>query len=162
MTKAIILGIGAALALPVASFAQPAAQDWEVILGGNGAADHDFDNGSAGASLSLGYFLNDNFEIGARQSFGGIGNSGWTGATRAFADYNFHLDKLVPFIGANIGYAYQHKGTDSWNFAPEAGLKYYVQSKAFLFGMTEYQMPFRGKTFKDGAWIFSLGIGVDL
>jgi outer membrane scaffolding protein for murein synthesis (MipA/OmpV family) len=163
MTKAKILVLGAALALPLASFAQPAAQDWEIIIGGQGGASSaDFDNSSFGANLSLGYFLNDNVEVGARQSFGNIGNSNWNGATRGFLDYNIHLDKFVPFIGANIGYSYYHGGTDSWSFGPEAGLKYYVQSKAFLFGMAEYDMPFRGRTFKDGNWIFSLGIGVDL
>ena len=163
MSKAKVFGFAAALALPAAVYAQPAAQDWEVILGGTGQAKSDFDNGAFGASLSLGYFLNDNVDVGVRQSLGYASSGRWAGSTRAFVDYDILLDKLVPFIGANLGYAYGNRGTsDQWGFGPEAGLKYYLQTKAFLFGMAEYQMPFQGRTFHDGNWQFSVGIGVDL
>jgi hypothetical protein len=163
MSKMKVLSLAAALALPLAVNAQPAAQDWEVILGGNGSATSDFDGGQFGATMALGYYLNDNLEVAFRQSLGYQTSGRWVGSTRAAVDYNIIMDKFVPFIGGNLGYAYGNRGvTDSWGFGPEAGIKYYLQSKAFLFGMAEYQMPFKGKTFKDGNWQFTLGLGVNL
>ena len=170
MLKAKVLGLAAATLLPLAVNAQPAAQDWELTLGGNGQFQNDFkgspqsgSGGAAGVGLSVGYYLNDNLEVAARQILN-YGTQGvWAGSTRAAVDYNFLMDKLVPFVGAEIGYTYgNHNVDDTWNFGPEAGVKYYLQSKAFIFGMAEYQMPFQGKTFKEGSWVFTLGLGVNL
>jgi hypothetical protein len=170
MLKVKVLSLAAVLLLPFAVNAQPAAQDWEVTLGGGGQFQSDFKGsprsgpgGGFGAQLGLGYYLNDNLEVGARQALNYVSNGTWTGATRAAVDYNFLMDKLVPFIGGEIGYAYGNKGQkDSWGFGPEAGVKYYIQSKAFIFGMAEYQMPFQGKTFKEGTWNLTVGLGLDL
>ena len=159
------------LALPFAANAQPAAHDWELTLGGTGQATTEFraddagnPGGSFGASMSLGYYLNDNLEVAVRQNLGYATSGSWAGATRAAVDYNFILDKLVPFVGGNIGYAYGNKGrTDSWAAAAEGGVKYYLQDKAFIFGMVEYSIPFKGDNqFNDGNWIFTLGLGVNL
>jgi hypothetical protein len=159
------------MTLPFAANAQPAAQDWEIILGGNGQATTEFKRDAAGnpggqfgATLSLGYYLNDNLELAARQSLAYATSGTWVGYTRAAIDYNFQMDKLVPFLGVNVGYNYGNKGrTDSWGAAPEAGIKYYLQDKAFLFGMAEYSVPFRGRgPLDDGTWIFTLGLGVNL
>lgn len=169
MSKVKALGL-AALALPIVANAQPAAGDWDLSLGGTGRAQSDFKGspatgpGSAfGAQLSLGYFINENVEIVGRQALGYASNGTWSGATRAAVDYNILMDKLVPFVGVNVGYFYGNRGQlDSWAFAPEAGIKYYMQDKAYLFGMAEYQMPFRGKTFKNGMWQMTVGIGLNL
>ena len=170
MVNVKVLGLAAAMLAPLAVNAQPAAQDWEITLGGNGTFQSDFkgsprsgQGGNFGANLGLGYYINDNVDIAVRQSLGYGTRGTWVGATRAAVDYNIVMDKLVPFIGAELGYAYGNKGVvDSWGFGPEAGIKYYLQSKAFIFGMAEYQMPFRGKTFANGTWQLALGLGVDL
>lgn len=172
MTKVKVLSL-AALALPLAANAQPAAQDWDVSLSGAGMAQNDFkgsprsgSSGNFGAQLSLGYFVNDNVEVAVRQSlFYASSTVGalWNGNTQAAIDYNLHMDKFVPFVGANLGYGYGNKGfTDTWNFGPEAGIKWYLQEKAYMFGMAEYLMPFKGKTFNNGSWAFTLGVGMNL
>ena len=165
-----VLSLAAVLAAPFAVNAQPAAQDWEVTLGGGGQFQSDFKGsprsgpgGSLGAQLGLGYYLNDNLEGVFRQSLNYVSNGTWAGSTTAAVDYNILMDKLVPFIGANIGYAYGNRGiNDRWGFGPEAGIKYYLQSKAFIFGMAQYEMPFQGKTFKEGTWNLTLGLGLNL
>jgi hypothetical protein len=171
MLKVKVLSLAAVLLSALAVNAQPAAQDWEITLGGGGQFQSDFKGskrtgapgGSFGAQLGLGYYLNDNLELAVRQALNYGTRGTWTGATRGAVDYNFLMDKLVPFIGAEIGYAYGNKGVpDNWGFGPEAGLKYYLQSKAFVFGMAEYQMPFQGKTLKEGTWNLTVGLGVDL
>ena len=74
-----------------------------------------------------------------------------------------NVDRLVPFVGGNLGYQYGNRGRDdTWGFGPEAGIKYYLQEKAFIFGMAEYRMPFQGKTFKEGFWNLTLGLGLNL
>jgi hypothetical protein len=158
------------LALPFAANAQPAAHDWEIILGGNGQATTEFrgdgvnPGGQFGATLSLGYYLDDHSEISLRQSLSYATSGSSAGYTRLAYDYNFLMDKLVPFVGVNVGFAYGNRGrTDSWAFAPEAGIKYYLQDKAFLFGMAEYAVPFRGRgPLDDGTWVFTLGLGMNL
>jgi hypothetical protein len=170
-SKVKTLVLAGLISLPFVANAQPAAKDWEIILGGNGQATTEFrrDNagnpgGQFGATLSLGYYINDNLEIALRQSLGYATSGSWTGYTRAAVDYNFLMDKFVPFLGVNIGYSYANRGrTDSWAAAPEAGIKYYLQDKAFLFGMGEYAVPFRGKgPWDDGTWVFTLGLGINL
>ena len=162
MSKIKVLSLAALFALSLAVNAQPAAQDWEVILGGNVQAKSDFGTGGFGATLSLGYYLNENMEGVIRQSLNYAGKQA-TGATRVGFDYNLIMDKLVPFIGANVGFNYgNNRYPETWGFGPEVGLKYYLQSKAFLFGMAEFQMPFEKRTFHDGNWLFTLGLGVDL
>lgn len=170
MLNVKVLGLAAAMLTPLAVNAQPAAQDWELTLGGQGQFQSDFKGsprsgpgGAFGAQLGLGYYLNDNIDVGVRQALNYVSNGTWAGATRAFVDYNILMDRLVPFIGGNIGYQYGNKGIeDRWGFGPEAGVKYYLQEKAFIFGMAEYRMPFQGKTFKEGFWNLTLGLGLNL
>ena len=170
MLKVKVLSLAAAMLLPLAVNAQPAAQDWELTLGGSGRFQNDFKGsprsgagGNAGVDFGIGYYLNDNLEVGARQSLQYATTGSWAGETRAFVDYNFLMDRLVPFIGGNVGYQYgNRRRDDTWGFGPEGGIKYYIQEKAFIFGMAEYRMPFQGKTFKQGFWNMTLGIGLNL
>jgi hypothetical protein len=170
-SKLKVLILAAFMTLPFVANAQPAAHDWEIILGGTGQATSDFRapaagtaGGTFGASLSLGYYLNDNLEAAVRQFVGYQTSGAFAGSTRLALDYNIMMDKLVPFIGVNAGYAYGNKNQlDSWIFSPEAGFKYYLQSKAFLFGMGEYQIPTRGRdAIGNGNWVFTLGIGLNM
>ena len=170
MLKVKVLSLAAAMLLPLAVNAQPAAQDWEVTLGGGGQFQSDFKGsprsgpgGAFGAQLGLGYYINDNIDVGVRQALNYVSNGTWSGATRAFVDYNILMDRLVPFVGGNIGYQYGNRNIDdTWGFGPEGGIKYYLQEKAFIFGMAEYRMPFQGKSFKEGFWNLTLGLGLNL
>lgn len=172
MSKVKLLVLAGLTALSISAYAQPAAHDWEVILGGSGQGTTEFrrdpasgqPGGAFGATLSLGYYLNPNLELAVRQSLQYSTAGAWAGATRGAVDYNFLFGKFVPFVGANIGYNYYNKHReDSWGAAPEAGIKYYLQDKAFLFGMAEYSIPFHGAgPWDDGTWIFTLGLGVNL
>lgn len=171
MSKLKLLVLAGLTALSITAYAQPAAHDWEVILGGSGQGTTEFRRdksgnagGSFGATLSLGYYLNENLEVSARQSLQYITSGSWAGYTRAAVDYNFIMGKFVPFLGGNLGYSYYNKHRDdTWGIAPEGGIKYYLQDKAFLFGMAEYSVPFRGKgPWDDGTWNFTLGLGLNL
>ena len=122
--KALVLA-GLA-ALPIMVNAQPATHDWEVILGGSGTANTEFrregstPGGSFGASLSLGYYLSENLEVVGRQTIQYNTSGMWNGVTGAALDYNFRLDKLVPFVGANVSYLYGNRGyDDTWSAGPE-------------------------------------------
>ncbi len=140
--------------------------DWEFILVGSGTSDNDFDATVFSASGSLGYFLTDSFELGARQTVG-ISESDGTdinGGTRIFADLHIPFDGIVPFIGVNIGYLYGDNIDDTFIAGPEAGLKWFVNSTTFLFGQVEYSFLFDDtddvdSNFDDGAFFYSLGIG---
>jgi hypothetical protein len=170
-SKLKVLIVAGLMALPfAAAHAQPAAHDWEVEIAGAGRAAVDFKKsggvpgGQFGASLSLGYYVNDNVEVSARQFIGYATSGNLGGSTTVALDYNFLMDKLVPFIGVNTGYSYANRGgIDSWVLGPEAGVKYYLQSKAFIFGRGEYQIPSRGRdALGNGNWVFTLGIGVNM
>jgi len=82
------------------------------------------------------------------------------------ADYNFDFGKWVPFAGANFGYSYGNHGyEDTFEVAPEAGLKYFLNTTTFVFGLAEYEIFFRnghGADFDRGSWVYSLGLGVRL
>src|SRR3954465_2937255 len=101
MLNVKVLGLAAALLLPLAVNAQPAAQDWEVTLGGGGQFQSDFKGsprggpgGSFGAQLGLGYYLSDNLEVGIRQALNCVSNGTWAGATREGGQYNLPMDKF--------------------------------------------------------------------
>ena len=160
----------AALALvlvPAVSQAQFRQGDWELTLSAQANNGPDFDGVSAGAQGSLGYFLADQLEISLRQSltytdFGP--GSAWNGTTRAALDFHFDRGRLQPFVGANIGYVYGQSVTDTWEAAPEAGVKYFVNSTTFLQFLVEYEFFFnKGSSisgaFSDGQFIYTLGIG---
>jgi outer membrane protein W len=145
--------------------AQPKAGDWEFTLGGSGYADNDFDTGAWALNGSVGYFINDNFETSLRQGLGYTSTpERWRGNTRVAADWHFHLDRFVPFVGANIGYIYGDDFDDRWAAAPEVGVKIYVHEKTFLFALGEYQFFFQkardiDNRLKDGQFVLSVGVG---
>ncbi len=159
----VILAVGL---LPAVAQAQFHAGDKELTLGGTGANGNEFNGVTAAANGSLGYFFTDQLELSVRQSvsYTDLGARSLNGSTRVAADFHFDLGTLVPYIGANIGFVYGDSVNDTWEAAPEAGLKWFVNSTTFIFGQAEYQFFFDkgskvGDSFSDGQFVYSLGIG---
>ena len=120
-----------------------------------------------GANGSIGYFMTDNLELSLRQSlsYTDIGvDSSLNGSTRVALDFHFDLEAWQPFVGGNFGYVYGDAVNDTFEAAPEAGVKWFVNSTTFVFAMVEYQFFFDSaddvdSSFEDGQFLWSLGIG---
>lgn len=142
--------------------------DWEFTLGGGGSSSKDFDANAGSFNASVGYFLSSAFEIGLRQNFsfasGDEGGSAMA-STRAALDYHLKLgQKFRPYIGASIGGIYGDDVNESFTGGLEAGVKYYVLPKTFLFGHFEYQWSFDNsndvnESFDEGSFLYSVGVG---
>ena len=140
---------------------------WEFTIGGVGSNDRRFRNGTGSLQASLGYYLNDMFEIGVRQNvlfFEGTPDS-WNGATRVFVDAHFPVWGFRPFIGAEGGWVYGDDIQDESMLGLEAGAKIDLREGTFLFVMGEYQWFFDDadefdENFDDGSFLYSIGIGV--
>jgi hypothetical protein len=144
------------------------ATDWELTLQASGNSDDDFDNHNAGGEASIGYFLTDALAMGLRQDVTWVdredASDDWNGATRVFVDYNFNLERLRPFIGVSAGYLYGDTTDERWIAGPEAGLKYYVARKTFLYLLGEYNFTFEDTdevedVYDDGRFQYALGFG---
>lgn len=141
--------------------------DKEITLSGQAANGSDFDGFVAGAAGSFGYFMTDNLELSIRQSltYSDIGvDSALSGSTRVALDFHFDLEQLQPFVGGNFGYVYGDAVNDTFEAAPELGVKYFVNSTTFIFAMAEYQIFFDSgdeadEAFEDGQFLYTLGIG---
>ena len=166
---ALALCSAAALAFTT-STAKAVDNPFELTLAGSGQNSSRFNGVAAGGDISIGYYLTDNFEVGIRQSvqYSDLGGGvSLTASTRAAIDYNIPLgdhNQWVPYFGANIGYDYGKSVRDTWEAAPEGGVKYFLNSSTFIFGSVEYQFFFQhggaiGNGFKDGEFIYSLGVG---
>src|SRR5690349_5335228 len=147
--KGLILAALAAAFLPAIAKADFEQGDLELTLGGNAAGGKDFDGIAGGINGSLGYFLTDELELGIRQTINYTDvntppNAGGqlNGSTRVFGDFHFDAGAWQPFIGANIGYVYGDGVADTWEAAPEGGVKYFVNSTTFIFAQVEYQFFF--------------------
>ena len=171
LRKLLVPALGLAI-LPVVAQAQQSDQDygfnqgnWEITLGGAGQNDSHFESTVFNVQGSLGYFLTDALEVGARQSliYNDIAHPvTWYGQTTAFADYHFDMGQLQPFVGANIAYIWG-SAPNTWDAAPEGGIKYFLNHTTFVEGRIEYQFFFEpGHTagFKDGQWLYTLALGV--
>jgi len=140
--------------------------DKEFTLSGAGNASNDFDTNTFGASASLGYFIEDNFEIAGRfnGTFASPSNSSYQIGLAAALDYHFRLmdGRLNPFVGANVGYNFGDNSIDSFAAGPEVGVKYLVNDTTFLYGMATYQWSFRdgdADAFDEGKFGYAIGIG---
>jgi hypothetical protein len=164
-----IVALVAVLIVPVVARADFRARDWEVTLSGSGSNGPDFDGTTFTVGGNVGYFLTDEFEVGLRQSisFTDVNTGGdLNGSTRVALDYNFNLGQWVPYVGANLGYAYGDAVNDTWEAGPEAGVRYFVNNTTFIFLSAEYQFffdnsenSFGSESFSDGQFIYGLGIG---
>lgn len=144
-------------------------REWELILTGAGSNDQDFDSGGFNAAAQVGYYFTPQMQVSLRQSLGysDFGSSTWTGATRLGFDYHFHYEddqRLIPFVGATVGYLYGDDTGETFAAGPEAGVKYYVNDTTFLFGSVAYDIFFDesgdfDSSFDDGQFVYGLGIG---
>ncbi len=139
---------------------------FELVISGVGANNQNFDRGTAEVSASLGYFVSSNFELAARQDvlYSDTGSASWDGSTRLAADYNFGNGALRPVLGVNLGYVYGDSVQDTWEAAPEAGIKFRLSSDVFLQLLAEYQFFFKtarqaSDGFDNGQFVYSLGLG---
>ncbi len=173
MLRKLLVLAAAALLPATVSQASYEAGDWDLNLSGSGFNGPDFDAATFSVNAQLGYMLSKPVELGVRQtmSFTDIGpGSNMAGSTRVFADYHFFLgDKgeWVPFVGANIGYVYGDAVSDTWEGAPEAGIKYFVNNTTYISLMVEYQFFFDSNStassaLSDGQFVYTLGMGVRL
>ena len=165
MLRKFFVAVALMLLPAAAANAQFQAGDWELTLGGSGSNGPDFDGTTWAVNGSLGYFLSKEFEVGVRQTIGytdiGVG-SDWAGSTRVFADYHFDMGRWQPYVGGNFGYVYG--GADSFLAAPEAGVKFFVNSTTFIALTAEYQFFFddgddASDSFSDGQFLYGLNIG---
>jgi hypothetical protein len=170
--KGLILAALAAAFFPAIAKADFQQGDMELTLSGNANGGNDFDGIAGGITGSIGWFATDQLEVGLRQSIAYTDintppNAGGqlSGSTRVFADFHFDMGQWQPFVGVNLGYAYGDGVADTWEAAPEGGVKYFVNSTTFIYGMVEYQFFFDDadevdNAFDDGQFVYSLGIGV--
>lgn len=169
----VLAALGVVMLLPAAAKADPPAQPWEVTLGLGASHGPDLNGFNASGNVSIGYFVTENLELSVRQTLSYTdvgrtagGGSAWDGSTRVAVDWHFILGdhgQVRPFIGANIGYVYGETVNDSWEAAPEAGVKVFVGSSAFVYLMVEYQFFFdhggASDAFSDGQFLYTAGVG---
>jgi len=162
-----VMVVAALLMLPTLSYGYFEEGDKEITLSGTAANSNDFDGVFIGANGSIGYFITDNLELSLRQSltYTDVGvDAALNGSTRVAADFHFDLEAWQPFVGGNFGYVYGDAVNDTFEAAPEAGIKYFVNSTTFIFAMVEYQFFFdsadnAGSSFDDGQFLWTLGVG---
>jgi hypothetical protein len=170
LRKGLLLAAAFVCLLPAVSSAQVRGP-FEVEFAASGANGNKFNGFSGALNVGLGYFITqDQIEIGVRQSLQytdiGVPRS-LNGSTRVAADFHIPLgdqNQFLPFVGVNLGYVYGDSVRDTWEMAPEAGLKWFVGNDVFIYGQVEYQFFFRSGSniqngFNNGEWVYSAGIG---
>lgn len=144
------------------------AGDWELTLGGGGGTNQDLDNSLGGIDFSVGHYFTDSLSLSLRQSVnysnGAVGGAEYDGATFVALDHHFGADRLRPFVGVNVGRAYGDNTNETWAAGLEAGLKFYVQPRAFLFALVNYAWSFEDSNdiddaFDDGSILWNVGVG---
>jgi hypothetical protein len=143
--------------------------DWDLQLGGTGGSSRNWNGGNVAATASLGYLLTDNLELSVRQSLLVSDSRGSqnikNGATAVAFDVNFATGPVVPFLGVNFGRLYGDTVVDSWNAAPEGGVKWFVKRDAYVLAMAEYAIQFEDISdvdngWHDGAFVYTLALGL--
>ena len=139
--------------------------DWEVTVSGSGFSDETLDGGTFNVDGSIGYFIDDRWEVSLRQGLGYTDlTNDFSGSTRVALDYHFDMDQWQPFVGVNLGYVYGGQFRDTWAAGPEAGVKYFVNDTTFVYGSVAYDFFFRdagniNDDFKNGQFVYGVGIG---
>jgi hypothetical protein len=161
--------------VPSLAKAQFKAGDFDLTISGQGSNDPHFNGFSAGATGSLGYLVTENLELAVRQNVeynditgvpGGHGaHSTWDATTFGAVDWNFSgMGRLVPFVGANIGFKYG-QAPNTWEAGPEAGIKYFLNDTTYIQLSAQYEFfwkHFRSSSFSNGEFIYGLGLGIRL
>lgn len=144
---------------------------WELTLVGSGSSDKDFDSTGLSANGQLGYYFTDQHQVSLRQGIGfqdsDAGGSSFQGSTSI--GYDFHFDfgqdqRVIPFVGASLGYLYGEDVEETGTAGLEGGVKFYVNDTTFIFGQVAYEFLFEDAddaddSFSDGRWVYSLGVG---
>jgi hypothetical protein len=164
---------------PALLWAQPAATSsqelppitgvQELTFGGSGGANRRLDDSFGGITGSYGVYFSNEWLGAIRQSVNyanpSRGGTTWHGSTRLAADYHFtDFGSAMPFVGASFGRIYGSSLRDTWSAGLEAGVKYYLERKVFVYGMAEYNWLFErtsriDNNFGSGQIAFSAGIG---
>jgi len=154
-----LVSIVALLVLPAFAQAQFKQGDWAVTFTADGTAQKDLDTFDASLTSGPEYFLTDQISIGLKNTLSlADGGSNRNGAIRAFGFWNFDLGRWVPYIGANIGYAYGDSINDDFIAGPEGGVRYFVNSTTYIQANLAYEFNLN-EGFDEGAWFYGLGIG---
>lgn len=145
------------------------AGEREFTLGGSGATNKDFDDSLGGINFSYGWYTSDTQQWVLRQSVNysnpSDGGQSWNGSTKiAFDQHLASRGALRPFVGVNLGRVYGDRVRDTFAGGLEAGAKFYVQPRTFVYALVEYGWFFRrGKeidnTFSSGQYNWSMGVG---
>jgi len=161
----------AALCLLVPTFALAQSSSRgpvEITLGASGNNGPNFNGFDAAGTGSVGYFFADPLELKLTQSaaYSDLGGArGWDASTELGLDFHMPIaDTLLPYVGANIGYVYGNQVRDTWEAAPEAGIKWFVTPSTFIYGSVEYQFFFSqnstaASALRNGQFIYGVGIG---
>ena len=167
LRKGIVLAV--LCLLPAVAQAQ-ARGPFELTLGGSGANGSRFDGFTGSIQGSICYFFTESLELVVRQSLDytdvGVPKQ-INGSTRVAFDVHFPLGdqgQFLPFVGVNVGYVYGDSVHDTWEGAPEAGIKWFVNQTTFIYGTIEYQIFFdrhssTSQNFSEGQFVYGLGIG---
>lgn len=149
----------------------PRAGAWEFTLGGSGLSNKDMDSSAGGVAASVGLYLNDTLLLAVRQNVNYINSSGadssFISSTRIALDQHILASgRLRPFVGVNFGGVYGEDVTNTFVAGIEAGVKFYVQERTFLYGIADYAWAFRDSdaatdNFNDGGfqWFFTESCG---
>jgi hypothetical protein len=144
--------------------------DNELMIGGGGGTNKEFDSSFGGVNLSYGRYLTDGgLEAGVRQSIDYTnpdnGSQRWNGSTRLFLDQNLAMTgRWRPYLGVNLGRIYGESVSDTWAAGLEGGVKYYVMPRTFVSAGIEYGWYFQhsdaiDNSFDDGQWNWTVGVG---
>lgn len=141
----------------------------EFTLGGNGGSNRDFDDSFGGFNFAYGWYTTPTQLISIRQSinYSNPNNSGrsWNGSTRvAFDQHLTARGRVRPFVGVNVGGVYGDGVRDTFAAGLEAGAKFYVQPRTFVYAIAEYGWFFRharnlDDRFDDGQFNWGVGVG---
>jgi hypothetical protein len=145
----------------------PTKGDWEFTLGGGGGSNTDYDDSYGGINVSVGYFVAEALEVSVRQATNysnGSGDRQVNGSTFVALDQHFGADRLRPFVGVNFGGLYGDNTNETWAAGLEAGLKFYVQPRTFVFALINYAWTFEDAkdvddTFDNGGLLWTVGVG---
>lgn len=145
------------------------AGEREFTIGGGGAASRDLDSSFGGVNFSYGWYATENAAWVVRQSINYTnpdnGGTDWIGSTRLAYDYHLGArGAWRPFVGVNVGGVYGDGVRDTFAAGLEAGMKFYVQPRTFVYAMGEYGWFFRHASsadnrFRDGSFNWGIGVG---
>jgi hypothetical protein len=145
------------------------AGEREITLGGAGATNKELDDSFGSLNFSYGWYTSETQEWVLRQSISysnpRFGGQSWNGATRiAFDQHLAARGALRPFVGVNAGGVYGDTVSDTFAAGLEAGAKFYVQPRTFIYVLVEYGWFFEDSddvedTFSDGQFTYGVGVG---